>query len=162
MNNSAVLANSRLVLPRWLLAIWKVTEHFEHEGQVCIKPYNCCFSRVFLPSVCIATYGMSVPSQHTKSTDSMIVHVPRVLTVQQLWFLPHMYMYRSQFWLLTCQVTRHCTANNKTMCTGTKYLSQYSTSTYTQAGQCLNLLSNLVVATVNKSTVFRKSNAHST
>ncbi len=39
----------------------------EYEGQVPIKPYSCCFSRA---SVCIATYGMSVPSLHTESTDS--------------------------------------------------------------------------------------------
>ncbi len=41
----------------------------EYEGQVPTKPYNCCFSRVFQASVCIATYGMSVPSVHTESTD---------------------------------------------------------------------------------------------
>ncbi len=33
-----------------------------YEGQKPIKPYNCCFSRVFRASVCIATYGMFVPS----------------------------------------------------------------------------------------------------
>ncbi len=44
----------------------------EYEGQVPTKPYNCCFSRVFQASVCIATYGMSVPSLHTESTDSVI------------------------------------------------------------------------------------------
>ncbi len=27
----------------------------EYEGQVPTKPYNCCFSRVFQASVCIAT-----------------------------------------------------------------------------------------------------------
>ncbi len=43
-----------------------------YEGQVPTKPYNCCFSRVFQASVCIATYGMSVPSLHTESTDSVI------------------------------------------------------------------------------------------
>ncbi len=37
----------------------------EYEGQVPTKPCNCCFSRVFQASVCIATYGMSVPSLHT-------------------------------------------------------------------------------------------------
>ncbi len=31
----------------------------EYEGQVPIKPYSCCFSRVIQASVCIATYGMS-------------------------------------------------------------------------------------------------------
>ncbi len=36
----------------------------EYEGQVPTKPYNCSFSRVFQASVCIATYGMSVPSLH--------------------------------------------------------------------------------------------------
>ncbi len=44
----------------------------EYEGQVSIKPYSCNFSRVFQASVCIATYGMSVPSLHTESTDSVI------------------------------------------------------------------------------------------
>ncbi len=44
----------------------------EYEGQVPTKPYNCCFSRVFQASVCIATYGMSVPSLHTKSTDMQV------------------------------------------------------------------------------------------
>ncbi len=44
----------------------------EYEGQVPTKPYNCCFSRVFQASICIATYGMSVPSLHTESTDSVI------------------------------------------------------------------------------------------
>ncbi len=44
----------------------------EYEGQVPIKPYSCCLSRVFQASVCIATYGMSVPSLHTESTDSVI------------------------------------------------------------------------------------------
>ncbi len=43
-----------------------------NEGQVLIKAYNSCFSRVFQASVCIATYGMSVPSLHTESTDSVI------------------------------------------------------------------------------------------
>ncbi len=28
----------------------------EYEGQVPTKPYNCCFSRVFQASVCIAIY----------------------------------------------------------------------------------------------------------
>ncbi len=41
---------------------------------------TCCadvkHSRVFQASVCMATYGMSVPSLHTESTDSVIhVHV---------------------------------------------------------------------------------------
>ncbi len=45
----------------------------EYEGQVPIKPYSCCFSRVFQASVCIATYGMSVPSLHT---DSVIYAFP--------------------------------------------------------------------------------------
>ncbi len=39
----------------------------EYEGQVPTEPYNCCFSRIFQAS---ATYGMSVPSLHTESTDS--------------------------------------------------------------------------------------------
>ncbi len=39
----------------------------EYEGQVHTEPYNCCFSRIFQAS---ATYGMSVPSLHTESTDS--------------------------------------------------------------------------------------------
>ncbi len=47
----------------------------EYEGQVPTKPYNCCFCRVFQASVCIATYGMSVPSLHTESTDSVIMHI---------------------------------------------------------------------------------------
>ncbi len=40
----------------------------EYERQVPTKPYNCCLSRVFQASVCIATYmyGMSVPSLHTE------------------------------------------------------------------------------------------------
>ncbi len=46
-----------------------------YEGQVPTKPYNCCFSRVFRASVCIAAYGMSVPSLHTESTDSVIISV---------------------------------------------------------------------------------------
>ncbi len=47
----------------------------EIEGQVATKPYNCYFSRVFQASVCIATYGMSVPflHVHTESTDSVII-----------------------------------------------------------------------------------------
>ncbi len=36
----------------------------EYDGQVPTKPYSCCFSRVFPASICIATYGMSVPSLH--------------------------------------------------------------------------------------------------
>ncbi len=44
----------------------------EYEGQVPTKPCSCCFSRVFQASACIATYGMSVPSLHTESTDSVI------------------------------------------------------------------------------------------
>ncbi len=52
----------------------------EYEGQVPTKPYNCCFSRVFQASVCIATYGMSVPSLHTESTDSVINLTPEVLS----------------------------------------------------------------------------------
>ncbi len=36
-----------------------------YEGQTLTQPYNCCFSRVFQASVCIATYGLSVPSLHT-------------------------------------------------------------------------------------------------
>ncbi len=42
------------------------------EGQVPLKAYDYVFGRVFLASVCIATYGMSVPSLHTKSTDFVI------------------------------------------------------------------------------------------
>ncbi len=44
-----------------------------YESQVPIKPYSYCFSRVFQASICIATYGMSVPSLHTESIDSVIV-----------------------------------------------------------------------------------------
>ncbi len=43
----------------------------EFEGQVPIKPYSYCSSRVFRAFVCITPYGMSVPS-HTQSTDSVI------------------------------------------------------------------------------------------
>ncbi len=39
----------------------------------CSSPYSCCFGRVFQASVCIATNGMSVPSLHTESTDSVIM-----------------------------------------------------------------------------------------
>ncbi len=39
-----------------------------YEGQVPINPYNCCFSRVLQAFICIATYGMSVPSLHTECT----------------------------------------------------------------------------------------------
>ncbi len=42
----------------------------EYKACIPIKPYNCRFSRVFQASVRIATYGMSVPSIHTESTDS--------------------------------------------------------------------------------------------
>ncbi len=48
---------------------------YHNEGQVPTKPYNCCFSRVFQASVCVATYGMSVPSLHTESTDSVIAAI---------------------------------------------------------------------------------------
>ncbi len=41
----------------------------EYEDQAPIKPINCCFSRVFQASICI---GMSLPSLHTESTDSVI------------------------------------------------------------------------------------------
>ncbi len=41
----------------------------EYEGQVPIKPYSCC---VFQASICIAIYGMSMPSLHSESTDSVI------------------------------------------------------------------------------------------
>ncbi len=47
----------------------------EYEGQIPKQPYNCCFGRVFQASVCIATYGMSVPSLHTESTDSVILGI---------------------------------------------------------------------------------------
>ncbi len=72
----AVLTNSSLVLLRWLLATLKVFVVREHSSMKVrypyIKPYSCCFSRVFQASICIATYGMSVPSLHTESTDSVI------------------------------------------------------------------------------------------
>ncbi len=42
------------------------------ESQVPVKAYGCVFGRVHQASVCIATYGMSVPSLHTESTDSVI------------------------------------------------------------------------------------------
>ncbi len=42
------------------------------EGQVHLKAYGCLFGRDFQASVCIATYGTSVPSLHTESTDSVI------------------------------------------------------------------------------------------
>ncbi len=35
------------------------------EGQAPLKAYDCVFGRDFQASVCIATYGMSVPSLHT-------------------------------------------------------------------------------------------------
>ncbi len=41
----------------------------KYEGQVPTRPYNCCYSRVFQASICIATYGMSVPFLHTESTN---------------------------------------------------------------------------------------------
>ncbi len=53
----------------------------EYEGQVPIKPYSSCFSRVFQASVCIATYGMSVPSLHTESTDSVILIITQCTSV---------------------------------------------------------------------------------
>ncbi len=65
----AVLTNSSFVLLRWLLATLKVfvnTEHSSMKGQVPIKPYSRCFRLPF------AIYGMSVPSLHTESTDSVI------------------------------------------------------------------------------------------
>ncbi len=67
----AVLTNSSLVLPRWLLVTLKVFVVTEH-SRMKVLCYSCCFSRVFQASVCIATYGMSVPSLHTESTDSVI------------------------------------------------------------------------------------------
>ncbi len=42
------------------------------EGQAPLKAYGCVFGRVSQASVRIATYGMSVPSRHTESTDSVI------------------------------------------------------------------------------------------
>ncbi len=41
-------------------------------GQAPLKAYDCVFGRDFQASVCIATYGRSVPSLHTESTDSVI------------------------------------------------------------------------------------------
>ncbi len=42
-------------------------------GTMDLRAKKCCpFGRVFQASVCIATYGMSVPSLHTESTDSVI------------------------------------------------------------------------------------------
>ncbi len=43
------------------------------EGQAPLKAYDCVFGRDFQASICIATYGISVPSLHTESTDSVIV-----------------------------------------------------------------------------------------
>ncbi len=43
------------------------------EGQAPLKAYGCVFGRVSQASVCIATYGMSVPSLHTESTESVIL-----------------------------------------------------------------------------------------
>ncbi len=59
----AVLTNSSLVLPRWLLATLKVFVVAEHsyECQVPIKPYSCCFSRVSQASVCIAHMACPCP-----------------------------------------------------------------------------------------------------
>ncbi len=58
----------------------------EYEGPVPTKPYNCCFSRVFHASVCIATYGMSVPSLHTESTDSVIITTSQTTTAKKTQF----------------------------------------------------------------------------
>ncbi len=45
------------------------------EGQAPLKAYDCIFGRDFQASICIATYGMSVPSLHTESTDSVITSI---------------------------------------------------------------------------------------
>ncbi len=42
------------------------------EGQAPLKAYDCVFGRDFQVCVCIATYGTSVPSLHTESTDSVM------------------------------------------------------------------------------------------
>ncbi len=58
----------------------------KYDGQVPTKPYNGCFSIVFQASVCIATYGMSVPSLNTESTDS-VISLPWSLWCRQSWQL---------------------------------------------------------------------------
>ncbi len=59
----------------------------EYEGQVPTQPYNCCLSRVFQAFVCIAAYGMSMPSLSTESTDTVtgksrprVSHTPSLVT----------------------------------------------------------------------------------
>ncbi len=58
----------------------------EYEGKVPTKPYNCCFSRVFQASVCIATYGMSVPSLHVIRRLTYSVRVPGSIPAQSALF----------------------------------------------------------------------------
>ncbi len=72
MNNLAVLTNSSLVLPRWLLATLTVLVVTEHSSMKVRYPQSSAtvVLVVFQASVCIATYGMYVPSLHTESTDS--------------------------------------------------------------------------------------------
>ncbi len=72
MNNLAVLTNSSLVLPRWLLATLMVFVVTEHSSMKVRYPQSLTTAilAVFQASICIATYGMSVPSLRTESTDS--------------------------------------------------------------------------------------------
>ncbi len=43
------------------------------EGQAHLKAYDRVLGTVLQASVCITTYGTSVPSLHAESTDSVIV-----------------------------------------------------------------------------------------
>jgi len=54
--------------PRFL-----VTEHsIMKVRRLRMEAYGCGFSRDFQTSLCIATYGMSMPSVHRESTSSVI------------------------------------------------------------------------------------------
>ncbi len=52
----------------------KLNGTLEYEGQVPIKPYNCCFSRVFQASVCIAAcpYIQSSDSDTQAASERLI------------------------------------------------------------------------------------------
>lgn len=46
-----------------------------YEGRAPMEAYGCGFSRDFQTSLCIATYGMSVPSVHRESTSSVMEYL---------------------------------------------------------------------------------------
>ncbi len=74
------------------------------------KPYNCCFSRVFQASVCIATYmyGMSVPSLHTESTDSVITLRGHIIPLLGVYTLHgHIFPYLGCIKHCVCSVRAH-------------------------------------------------------